>query len=853
LGKRITLLSARALILLSVCLPAVAQSEGQIGSLARLRTLTRDEVRLRPEARLQAVVTFVNPANRFVFLQEDGYGTFARPIPGFTLPPLKPGDRIRLTANVDSCGYSPCLYLRRVTLTGHSPLPPAISATAAQIEQSIFENRRVTLNGSIRAVRITAEPAWPGTAVLLFECEGRRWRLRVPDSHPDRLARLHNASVRVEAIPGALANSGRQLIERILYVQDISAITVTSDASADRAPPLVPDAHLLRYEGPAFPGRIVRIRGGVTATLNHIGIFLQDVDTGVFVESPQTIDVRPGDHVEAEGRVAVGERRPYLRDARWILISSSWKPIAARPITGDQLALDRHDSRRVSIEAIFEGDNRASTIRPRLVLDLRTLDGTRCVAFYEDALESLPRFSIGAKLRVSGVLRTASDPISPHRENYRLLIASPADVEVLAHAPWWTASRVAYALAFVSILGLLSLVWVWTLRTRVRRQTSELRAAKEAAESANDAKAQFLAHVSHEIRTPMNGVLGMIDSARRTAADPLTADSLSTASESAHDLLTLLNDVLDFSKLDAAKLPLEHIPFSLHSLLTVAHRLFTIRAAEKGLALQLDLSPQLPPWSLGDPIRLRQVIHNLLANAIKFTPAGHIKLSAFPAGHAITIAVEDTGIGIPPAQVARIFQPFEQGDATITRRYGGTGLGLPIAAKIVAAMGGTLAVTSRFGQGSRFHFTITLANANESEGSPTSETVSSPTQPLRILVAEDNKVNLTVVRRMLEHHGHQVIPAADGRIAVELWESERPDLILVDIQMPEMDGLSAAREIRAAERGDARVPIIALTAHALDGYSQRTAEAGMDAYLTKPIREADLLRTIHQLLATAAS
>jgi CheY-like chemotaxis protein/anti-sigma regulatory factor (Ser/Thr protein kinase) len=281
--------------------------------------------------------------------------------------------------------------------------------------------------------------------------------------------------------------------------------------------------------------------------------------------------------------------------------------------------------------------------------------------------------------------------------------------------------------------------------------------------------------------------------------------------------------------------------------------LFTVRAEEKGLRLLLELAPDLPPWSHGDPARLRQVVHNLLANAIKFTHSGSVTLRAALAGEGIRIAVEDTGIGIPPGQVESIFKPFEQADSSITRRYGGTGLGLSIAAKLVNAMGGSISVTSRFGAGSCFEFTIPLPAVPPPPEAAERTPDLSPPRALRILIAEDNKVNLTVVRRILEYHRHTVLTAPNGRVAIEIWRAELPDLILMDIQMPEMDGLSASLAIRGEEGGRAHVPIIALTAHALEGYSQQTTAAGMDAYLTKPIRESELLAAIYQLLAAPAS
>ena len=576
--------------------------------------------------------------------------------------------------------------------------------------------------------------------------------------------------------------------------------------------------------------------GGILASLLAIGLHVSLV--GLFLSQGVVEWLWPGGAMGFAALLTVGTLAGWSRN----LVSKLKEDISLRSTLEKELR-DGQASFRAIIDKTTEGI---------LVVDM---DGI--VQFVNPSLQSMMDRKTGDLLgRYFGIALVPDQSTELHITR---LSGEPGIAEVRVNLTDWEGRPA----RLVSVRDI----------TERKQFEDALRKAKEAAESANLAKSRFVANMSHEIRTPMNGIIGMTGLMLDTDLTSEQTEYLDMVRESADSLHSLLNDILDISKIEAGKLELEAVGFNLNIWLRDIVSQMEIRASHKGLQLRCDVQRGVPDALVGDPTRLHQVIANLLSNAIKFTEKGEIgvhveKETETEDEIVLHFSVSDTGIGIAQEKQQLVFAAFAQADSSTTRQYGGTGLGLAISSQLIAMMGGSIWVDSTVGQGSTFHFTALFGKlgshaelAHSGDGGPSIAMLQNPRRDAgkapatdanagaRILVAEDNVVNQRVSSRILEKHGHKVVLARTGLECLETYKGQSFDLILMDVQMPQMDGLEATAAIRAGERDTGNhIPIVAMTAHAMKGDEERFLRAGMDAYVSKPVQPQRLLTVIDELV-----
>jgi signal transduction histidine kinase/CheY-like chemotaxis protein len=403
----------------------------------------------------------------------------------------------------------------------------------------------------------------------------------------------------------------------------------------------------------------------------------------------------------------------------------------------------------------------------------------------------------------------------------------------------------------VAFLGLFvvcgAAVLIWQ-----RRVATHLRAAQLKAETANRSKSEFLANMSHEIRTPLNGVVGVAEMLVQAKLPKRERDMAEIIRNSGQSLERLLSDVLDLARVEAGQLTIEHAPFHAGDLVRAVAGLARLRADEKSLALRAEIAPELEAWFLGDATRVRQILTNLVSNAVKFTDSGSVTITAekTPGGE-LRFAVTDTGVGFDDAQKERLFGRFQQADGSITRRFGGSGLGLAISRQLASLMGGEIDCQSVPGVGSSFWFAAPFETTSAPAAAEDAVAAqASPERAVRVLVADDHAINQTVIRMMLEQFGVDAVFVENGAEAVEALEREPFDLVFMDMQMPVMDGLEATRTIRQTERmtGRRRTPVVMLSANALPEHREAGRLAGADGHVSKPVTAASLLAALNTAL-----
>ncbi len=834
--------------------PLVAKNLPLLTTVADVHNLPAGEATVRLPVRLTGVVTSAHDG--FYFLQDRTGGIYIDGASG-RLEDAQVGRQIVLTGWTGPGQFAPVITQPHIQSVTQGILPKPGKPDVRRLLSGVEDSNWIEIEGIVRAV------GWEhGLVYLRAETQGVPFRIAVADAR-ELPFHLIDTKVKLLGVCGTEFNLLRQLIG--FYVITPSLKFVHADEVPLDASRLVlrPISEFGSFSPRVRPGHRERVQGVITYRSSLV-TYIQDDTGSLKIQLAERIpSTKIGDRVEAIGFSAPQSFGPAMIEGSIHKIGNSGGEIQPRAVSAEDVLDHAVEGQLISMDGILSD---RSAVAGEEIL---TIHSGKIGFLARIETPHPPLLQVGSVLRLSGIPVLQPRPGHPYIPGaFTLLVGSPESIKVLRAAPWWNAKSMLCGFGMAALLAALVSFWAIALRKQVRRQTSviqtqlnEAQQLRERAESAARVKSEFLANMSHEIRTPLNGILGMTDLALSESISPTVRDYLETVRVSGVSLLQVINDVLDLSKIEVGRLQIESVPFNLATSVREAAAILQPAAAAKGLAVELLCPESAPLWFRGDPLRIRQIVLNLLGNAIKFTPSGSVAVEIFcwPAHDEesnVRLEVRDTGIGIPLSKQAALFESFTQADSSTTRRYGGTGLGLAISKHLVQMMHGSIGLASESGCGSTFWFELPLALSDAPEEPATQNppalqaaNVSSRSPSTgRVLLVEDNLVNQKLALKLLQRFGYRVHAVTDGHAAIQAVKDSQFDAVLMDCQMPDCDGYEATAAIRRweAKTCRSRIPIIALTAHAMPGDKELCLTSGMDHYLTKPLRTEELRQALEQ-------